>query len=638
MHDFFNIIKLKNKCLILSFCFFLSTPISAEQTASTQKFSQRLSEIEQLKDYNITLAFKQLTAYKFKLASFPLEQQIQYYKLLSEIYIEQAEYQQCKIIATKGLALTRKLTSPSLLIADLLYMRGFAFESLGFMGKATEDYLNGLDVAESLHDNVTIAKGLINLGAIYYLTEKYERSLIVLNDAAKIANKTDDEELKGSVNSELGILYAYLGQEEQSVAFYQQSFLHFKNAGKILSAQNSLRNIASYHTGKKQYEEVIDIYNTIIAESDVISNKEIMYSVYSGLAWAYLKKKSPNPEAAYQYLLIAGMYIDDIEQHTAKMQYLLDKSYILKNLERYDEALESLFEADKIFANKRQFSSYDMQAYINVINLKANIYHALGRFKLAYQLKSETLKLIIQQRQKNNVSAVEEVRLRFESEQADLHKKLLENKKAIQSIALNEAQQMNKQQQIYLVVSTIALLIFAWLLVKVVQGQHSLKKASRIDALTGVYNRRRLMQQGQRAFAQAQMNGHDISMLMIDIDYFKRINDQLGHSAGDKVLSKIAQLGVSVMRKTDFFGRFGGEEFIAFLPKTSLPQALIIAERLRKIIYEYTWQKSLITEVSISVGVASLHKSKAENINELIKAADELLYQAKHQGRNKVCG
>ena len=636
-------IKMTNLSVIFSLGLFfvlnvIPLQVMAQELISSEKFSQRLTEIEQLKDSNLTLAYEQLTQYKEQLATFALEQQIQYYKILSDMYVEQVQYQAGKSAASKGLTLTRKLSTPSLLIADLLYVRGFALESLGDINGAEQDYLNGLDVAQSLHDNVKISTGLINLGAIYYLTERYERSLIFLNDAYKIANKTEDEELKGSVNSELGILYAHLRQEEQSIAFYQQSYLHFKNAGKALSAQNTLRNIGAYHMGKKQYEDAIDIFKTIITESDVISNKEIMYSVYSGLAWSNLKKNKPDPQAAYQYLLIAGLYIDDMEQYNGQLSYLIDKSFILEELGRYDEALDSLSAADDIFKTKTNFTYLDKQLYINVINLKANIYHALGQFKLAYELKTETLKLIISQHETANIRAVEEVRLRFESEQADVHNKLLENKKAIQSIALSEAKKANEQQRFYLIISVIAALIFAWLLVKLVNGQKKLRQATRIDSLTGIVNRKRIMQQGLKDFIQAKHKQEELSVLMVDVDHFKKINDLYGHQLGDKVLTQIAQLGVSLMRKTDLLGRFGGEEFIAFLPRTSLEQAITIAERFRSIIEKNAWKEMPDLKVTISIGVASLQNTQVNELGELIKQADNLLYQAKHQNRNKVCG
>jgi len=116
-----------------------------------------------------------------------------------------------------------RLASPSIVISELLYLKGFALESLGGITQATKEYKKGLEVAESLHNKIQVASGLINLGAIAYLTNDLKRSLVLLNDAYKIAGKTNDEELKGTVNTDLGIVYAHLRQDEQSIDYYQQA-------------------------------------------------------------------------------------------------------------------------------------------------------------------------------------------------------------------------------------------------------------------------------------------------------------------------------------------------------------------------------------------------------------------------------
>jgi diguanylate cyclase (GGDEF)-like protein len=125
---------------------------------------------------------------------------------------------------------------------------------------------------------------------------------------------------------------------------------------------------------------------------------------------------------------------------------------------------------------------------------------------------------------------------------------------------------------------------------------------------------------------------------MIDVDHFKKINDILGHSASDKVLAQVAYLSANVMRKSDIFGRLGGEEFMICLPKTTMISALEISERIRMSIDQYTWQfsKEDNLNISVSIGVATLENDN--DLSSLIKRADEQLYQAKASGRNKVCG
>jgi len=607
-------------------------------------FDDAALQIEKLTDSNVPLARSELTRYGDRFNELSLKQKITYQNLLAEIYILQTQYSLAKQSASDGLVLTLKLSSPSLLISELLYSRGFAHESIGDIELATKDYESGLELAKSLHDNVLIATGLTNLGAIYYLTDRYENSLTVLNDAYNIAKQTDDEELKGDVNSELGILYAYLDRNEQSMIYYQQAYQHYKKASKIILYLNALANIGVNHLSKKDYKQAIITYKTILDEPNGVVPNRIMYSTYSGLAWANLKKEEPNQEASYQYLLLSKQYMESIEQYDIEFQYYFDEAFVLFELEMFDETIDSITKVENILAAQMPLGQLKMYARIRIINLKSQTYFKSGHYRQAYNLQEQRLLLIKVLRDKKHIQSVAEVRLTLEAKEADLHKQVLENNQKLQEIELVDAEQKQEQQKLYLFYIAVVALVFAWLLVKLVQGQRKLHKASSIDMLTGIANRRKLMKKGRRLLQRSKARKSDISVIMIDIDHFKKVNDEFGHNIGDQVLKKVVELGEGFMRKTDVFGRFGGEEFIVFLPNTSTSQAKMIAERFRASVEKHAWQigdalnKPFTT--SISIGIASsadISSDEKYDLTKLINKADDLLYQAKEQGRNKVC-
>jgi len=607
-------------------------------------FDDAALKIEKLMDSNAPLAHLELNKYEARFNELSLLQKITYQHLLTDIYILQAQYHLANKNASHGLALTLKLSSPSLLISELLYSRGFSFESTGDIDAATKDYENGLELAKSLHDNVLIATGLINLGAIYYLTDRYENSLTVLNDAYNIAKQTDDEELKGSVNSELGILYAYLERNKQAMVYYQQAYQHYKNANKIILSLNALANIGANHLFDKEYEQALTTYKTIIDESDGVVPDQIMYSTYSGLAWASLKVKDPNPEASYQYLLLSKQYMASTEQYDIELQYYVDEAFVLFELERFDEVIDSITNVENILSKQTSLSQLKMQYRIAIVNLKSKTYFKLGHYQKAYELQELRLSLNKVWRDKEHVQSVAEIRLALEAKEADIHKQVLENNRKLQEVELLDAEKKQKQQKFYLLSIAVVALVFAWLLIKLIQGQRKLHKASSTDMLTGIANRRKLMRNAKKLLQQAKTKKSNMSVIMIDIDNFKKVNDQFGHNVGDKVLRKVVELGEGFMRKTDVFGRFGGEEFIAFLPNTSTAQATMIAERFRASVEEYSWQidhdspTPFITTISIGVASsADINMSEKYDLTALINQADSLLYQAKEQGRNKVC-
>lgn len=155
------------------------------------------------------------------------------------------------------------------------------------------------------------------------------------------------------------------------------------------------------------------------------------------------------------------------------------------------------------------------------------------------------------------------------------------------------------------------------------------------DQLTGIANRRRTTFALDQAVLAARASGQPLSVAMFDIDHFKRINDTLGHQAGDKVLARVAADAATELRSDDVFGRLGGEEFVIVLPQTTAQTALMIAERVRAGIEQGgIEQGSTDPRVTISIGVAEL--TADEDAESLLRRADQALYRAKHEGRNTL--
>ena len=164
-----------------------------------------------------------------------------------------------------------------------------------------------------------------------------------------------------------------------------------------------------------------------------------------------------------------------------------------------------------------------------------------------------------------------------------------------------------------------------------------------VDAGTEVFTRRYVLDTLAREIRRARRNARPLSVMCIDLDHFKAVNDQWGHPAGDQVLREAAATAHATLRNTDVLGRTGGEEFLVVLPETALPEALALAERVRAAIAARTVALSaadgseLMHAQTASIGVAAL-TTAAHNARALLGAADACLYRAKHAGRNRVCG
>lgn len=167
------------------------------------------------------------------------------------------------------------------------------------------------------------------------------------------------------------------------------------------------------------------------------------------------------------------------------------------------------------------------------------------------------------------------------------------------------------------------------------EAKSELERLSQTDALTGLHNRRHFDELFPREIRRARRYHHWLAVLMLDLDHFKDVNDTHGHSAGDAVLSEIAHCIGEQLRETDTVARYGGEEFVVVLPETDREIATVIAGRLREAIARRRTKLENGTELAVtaSIGVAAL---QSEITKDILRLADEALYQAKRAGRNQV--
>lgn len=193
-----------------------------------------------------------------------------------------------------------------------------------------------------------------------------------------------------------------------------------------------------------------------------------------------------------------------------------------------------------------------------------------------------------------------------------------------------------------LVISTTAVAILVYYVLHYISKTNALYRKLNYDAkkdfLTGLNNVREFDNMLNQVVTNAIEKGESLSILMIDIDFFKNVNDTYGHSSGDLVLKQLSNILVNSCRGFDIVSRNGGEEFTAILLDCDCRHAVTIAERVKKNVEEYTFiiQDNKEIKITVSIGVSS-YPNIIKNISDLLAKADDALYLAKRTGRNKVC-
>ena len=169
---------------------------------------------------------------------------------------------------------------------------------------------------------------------------------------------------------------------------------------------------------------------------------------------------------------------------------------------------------------------------------------------------------------------------------------------------------------------------------KVLEQQAQMQKLAMRDELTGCYNRLGLEELADKYISQAARQGRPISLAMVDLDHFKRINDEFGHDKGDKVLRSLGKLLRRKCRKSDVVARWGGEEFVLLLPDTNQVQGQAALQKIRKLVASMRVEKGMA--ITASFGFTSIEAPHRPQLDSMITCADKALYQAKTQGRNCV--
>ena len=330
-----------------------------------------------------------------------------------------------------------------------------------------------------------------------------------------------------------------------------------------------------------------------------------------------ISQESGNFNAAEKYLLLLLEAI--VSAHN-------------NNFEQAINLINRAHEFDKDISKKQLNTPLFSQSYLEL----AKNYVALKNYKQAYIAKKTYFSSMQNFTWDEHDKKVELLNKKYKTENKIQQNEVLVNQSKLKKLELKESVQNQNLQQIntFLIIVTIG--IFLFICFRQLKLRKKLIKQAKTDDLTQLPNRRFLFEEGKELatiFIEENLN---FSLIVVDVDDFKQINDNYGHEVGDKTLQQIAILGNEVMRSRDVFVRLGGEEFVAMLPDTTLDEIKAVSERLREKVAEYDFsQVGIIESLSVSIGVA-INKQEITHFEELLHNADLAMYQAKSHGKNQV--
>lgn len=348
-------------------------------------------------------------------------------------------------------------------------------------------------------------------------------------------------------------------------------------------------------------------------------NKEDFSLIESNIAQLTLSKVPLNP--AERYLLLVAQALIIIKTNGIHVN---------------NSAIIQLLEQTKLLSDQISDQQLSQPNFLQRHLLLASYYAKKKKYDLAYLEKKTYLKKYSIYRKNKRLAMIDSLEQSFEVKDKKANNALLEseNKSKVSLVAEVQKQRASQKYNFTLIIS--AAIVFLIIFFRQLIICNKLIRLTRKDGLTGLENRNALFEHGEKMVASFSKKPQELSLLLLDLDNFKRINDSFGHQVGDNVLVVVSQLVNETMRSRDVFYRLGGEEFVAILPFADNNKAKAIAKRINEKIVQHDFTPLILRgTVTVSIGVATMEHNKL-TFDDILHCADLAMYQAKEEGRNSV--
>ncbi|MBL8308110.1 MAG: diguanylate cyclase [Rubrivivax sp.] len=415
--------------------------------------------------------------------------------------------------------------------------------------------------------------------------------------------------------------YRRVGDTDEALRLLQSLHAAARQRGATFDTAVYAFGIGQGQQAQRRWAEAIDSFEASAAASRQVGDRTGVAYAEHGIAQSQLKLGR-----ARDALASADRALSQLDPASDPRQHEVIRVTRAEALVALGRAAEANAELERVEAAVRKRG--DQPSVADWLLARADAQRLAGHWREAYQALADA-RAIEQQLQELRESR-QSARLRMQFNRS----RDAEDISALRQ--LNEqGQRLRQTQAVALVLFVILLGVAVGVALRKFRQARQLQSLASTDELTGLANRRALMAFAHEATADAQRENVPLALLMVDIDHFKRINDAHGHPVGDEVLRHAARVLSAGLRERDRLGRVGGEEFVAVLPRATLEQARLVAERMRKAV-EDARLAGPAGELcfTVSIGVAGLRR--AETADALLQRADAALYAAKHGGRNAV--
>ena len=500
----------------------------------------------------------------------------------------------------------------------------------GRYDEAVDLFTLGIDDAQKANLNYVFLIGKQELAYTRSLLELYETSLIELQEAYVEAFTLNDNFLIALINETYGAIYGYMGDYPKSIEYYDKALASYEALGYKAQVAEATYGLASTYRYWKKFDLAIEKFKLYQKQVTYTPNTEISFFAAYGLGMTLAEKGDCTQALA---VIEKALTLNGQIDYNAELYKRMAACYISQG--ELTSAQYAIEKADEIFNQIIELEGTTWQ--LEVQKLRAELAFQRQDLANAYQLlKSYYEKNTKLLTDKSNARMVR-VRSAMELEHHNIEIALLQQRNKVQQLQVEREQQKSLIQKYFIIFVLVVMLVVIYAFVAQQKATRKIIALSVIDSLSQLYNRKYVFEQLNKAFEHITPGKSELSLVMLDIDDFKMLNDQYGHPFGDEVIREIAKIAKNTLRTEDVIGRIGGEEFLCILPRANIEKGNLIAERLRQHIAEHNFVTSdgQMVKTTASIGIACVSEN-CLNAQQLYANVDKALYLSKSQGKNRV--
>lgn len=520
---------------------------------------------------------------------------------------------------------------PPAVLMNLELCHFSALEASGQATKAMEGLAYLLEKSRQLNLPVQQAKAHLSIGQLLSYQNQFSESLkhlLSAKDLFKAAQDTNEERI--TLNS-IAVLYGRMGEHERALEYFAEVLQKNRDLKKTRNVAVVLYNMGRRYEDLNQFDKSREHFIEALKLHRELGNTKSIAVVERALGGLYNSMNQPLKALEHLKNAVTTLEGMNLPKSLGQLYFELGRTY--SKLGDSEQALLNLKKAHALNSNPNS-----VQLAADIFSEESRIYQSSGRWKQAYfalegfKKNSDQMHLIRADEQ------LRQLNFKFDLSKKEEANRVLKAQNQAQDRQLKDAHRIQRLQLMSLSLVVLLLSMTAIFTIRQVRTARRMRELAMTDELTRIPNRRHVLEYAQQSISSCQRQGKAMSVIVFDIDHFKRINDTYGHAVGDEVIKRVADIGRKALRKGDMIGRIGGEEFLSILPFTEPLPAKDVAERIRREISlcDFTDLGPNLT-VTVSAGVSCYSATDSQgNIESLIQQADEALYSVKQNGRNGV--